>query len=139
MSQLPAVIGVALLLGEALEALRDAVTRRGSWNIFHLPSLTKVDLFMLRESPFDASEFARRRRIVLPPEGRGLSIKSPEDTVLRKLLCFRDGGENSTSQWRDIVQVLRVSAGVLDASYLDEWAGRLGVAALLANAREAAG
>jgi hypothetical protein len=121
------------------EALREAVARRGSWNIFHLPSLTKVDLFMLRSGPFDASEFARRTRTTLPPEGRGLYIKSPEDTVLRKLMWFRDGGESSTSQWRDIVQVLRVSAGKLDVSYLDEWAGRLGVAPLLAKAHEAAG
>ncbi len=44
------------------EALREAVARRGSWNIFHLPSLTKVDLFMLRSGSFDASEFSRRRR-----------------------------------------------------------------------------
>ena len=121
------------------EALSEAVARRGSWNIFHLPSLTKVDLFMLRPGPFDASEFSRRSRITLTPDGRGLYIKSSEDTVLRKLLWFRDGGEASTSQWRDIVQVLRVSAGKLDAAYMDEWAGRLGVVPLLAKAREAAG
>lgn len=120
------------------EALREAVARRGSWNIFHLPSLTKVDLFLLRSGPFDASEFSRRRRTTLPPDGRGLYIKSPEDTVLRKLLWFREGGEASSSQWRDIVQVLRVSGGRLDDSYLEEWAERLGVAPLLARAREAA-
>jgi hypothetical protein len=121
------------------EALREAVARRSSWNIFHIPSLTKVDLFILRPGPFDESEFSRRTRTTLPPDGRGLYIKSPEDTVLRKLMWFRDGGESSTSQWRDIVQVLRVSAGKLDASYLDEWAERLGVAPLLAKARAAAG
>lgn len=121
------------------EALREAISRRGSWNIFHLPSLTKVDLFMLREGPFDASEFSRRRRVVLTPEGRGLYIKSPEDSVLRKLLWFRDGGESSTAQWRDIVQVLRVSGPKLDASYLREWAGSLGVEELLTRARQAAG
>jgi hypothetical protein len=121
------------------EALREAISRRGSWNIFHLPSLTKVDLFLLRQGPFDASEFSRRRRVVLTPEGRGLYIKSPEDSVLRKLLWFRDGGESSTAQWRDIVQVLRVSGPKLDVSYLQEWAGRLGVEELLTRARQAAG
>lgn len=121
------------------EALREAISRRGSWNIFHLPSLTKVDLFLLRQGPFDASEFSRRRRVVLTPEGRGLYIKSPEDSVLRKLLWFRDGGESSTAQWRDIVQVLRVSGPKLDTSYLQEWAGTLGVEELLTRARQAAG
>jgi hypothetical protein len=120
------------------EALREAVSRRGSWNIFHIPTVTKLDLFILRQEPFDKSEFARRRRMELPPDGRGLCIKSPEDSVLRKLLWFRDGGGNSTSQWRDIVQILRVNAAKLDAAYLDEWAGRLEVAPLLAKAREAA-
>lgn len=121
------------------EALGEAVSRRSSWNIFHLPSLTKVDLFMLRQGPFDASEFARRRRVVLTAEGRGLYIKSPEDSVLRKLLWFRDGGELSTAQWRDIVQVLRISGPKLDTAYLQEWAGSLGVVELLTRAREAAG
>jgi hypothetical protein len=121
------------------EALREAAERRSSWNIFHLPTVTKVDLFMLREGPFDESEFARRRRVVLTPEGRGLFVKSPEDSVLRKLLWFRDGGETSSTQWRDIVQILRISAGGLDAAYLDGWAGRLGVTPLLARARAAAG
>jgi hypothetical protein len=120
------------------EALREAVSRRSSWNIFHIPTVTKVDLFILRQEPFDTSEFARRRRVVLTPEGRGLYIKSPEDSVLRKLLWFRDGGGSSTSQWRDIVQILRLAGAQLEDSYLEEWAGRLGVAPLLAKAREAA-
>lgn len=70
---------------------------------------------------------------------RAPQVQPLEDSVLRKLMWFRDGGETSTSQWRDIVQVLRVSAGKLDASYLEEWAGGLGVVPLLAKAREAAG
>ncbi|WP_200883855.1 hypothetical protein [Archangium violaceum] len=122
-----------------VEALRQAATRRGSWNIFHQPTVTKVDLFLLRPGAFDRSEFSRRRRVVLTPEGRGLYIKSPEDSVLRKLLWFREGGEVSSTQWRDVVQILRLAAGTLDESYLREWAGRLGVQELferaMANAR----
>lgn len=118
-----------------VESLKEAAARRGSWNIYHLQTLIKVDLFMLRPSPFDQSEFSRRRRMEVTPDGRGLSIKSPEDTVLRKLLWFRQGGEVSTTQWRDIVQVLRVSGGQLDTEYMETWAERLGVAALLARAQ----
>ncbi|MCP3136753.1 hypothetical protein [Pyxidicoccus xibeiensis] len=116
------------------ESLRDAVRQGASWNIFHLPSVTKVDLFLLRPGDFDRSEFERRRRVVLTPEGKGLFIKSPEDSVLRKLLWFREGGELSTTQWRDIVQVLRVTGGQMELGYLDAWAERLGVAPLLARA-----
>jgi hypothetical protein len=116
------------------EALREAVMRRGSWNIFHLPTVTKVDLFLLRPGAFDRSEFSRRRRVVLTADGRGLYIKSPEDSVLRKLLWFREGGGVSSTQWRDVVQILRLAAGALDGAYLREWADRLGVQELLARA-----
>jgi hypothetical protein len=67
-----------------VEALREAVMHRGSWNIFHLPTVTKVDLFLLRPGAFDRREFSRRRRVALTAEGRGLYIKSPEDSVRRR-------------------------------------------------------
>ncbi|MBZ4419336.1 hypothetical protein [Myxococcus sp. RHSTA-1-4] len=117
-----------------IESLRESAMRRGSWNIFHQPTVTKVDLFILRSGAFDQSEFSRRRRIVLTPDGRGLYIKSPEDSVLRKLLWFRDGGEVSSTQWRDVVQILRLAAGTLDGVYLREWASRLGTQELLERA-----
>ncbi len=116
------------------ESLRDAVVRRGSWNIFHLPSVTKVDLFLLGAGAFDVSEFSRRRRVVLTEEGRGLFIKSPEDSVVRKLLWFQQGGESSSTQWRDIVQLLRLAAGDLDMSYIRTWSRFLDVDGLLARA-----
>ena len=94
---------------------------------------------MLRQGPFDASEFARRRRVVLTAEGRGLYIKSPEDSVLRKLLWFRAAESSPPPSGGDIVQVLRISGPKLDTSYLEEWARSLGVVELLARAREAAG
>jgi hypothetical protein len=83
---------------------------------------------------FDRSEFSRRRRVVLTAEGRGLYIKSSEDSVLRKPLWFREGGEVSSTQWRDVVQILRLAVGTLDAAYLREWASQLGVQDLLARA-----
>lgn len=119
------------------EALRRAARERSSWNVFHGQPFTKIDLFMLREGPFDASEFARRRSLEVRP-GQRLFVKSPEDTVLRKLLWFRQGGEVSERQWRDVVQVLRQSGAVLDADYLDAWAGQIGVDALLTRARREA-
>lgn len=121
-----------------VEALREAARRRSSWNVYHLPSVTKVDLFIRRDGAFDRSEFERRRAVEVAP-GRALVLKSPEDTVLRKLWWFQQGGGVSSSQWRDVVQVLRVSGPVLDAAYLDRWAQDLGVVELLARARADAG
>lgn len=100
----------------------------------NLPLVTKIDLFGLGTSPFDESEFARRGEVVIRASGEKLSFKSPEDTVLRKLLWFREGGSVSTKQWRDVVQVLRVSGASMDHTYLDAWADRLGLRELLARA-----
>lgn len=134
---------VAAALGPDFEvdepALRRAAHERGSWNVFHLATpFTKVDLFVLRQEPFDASEFGRRTPVEVKP-GRRLYVKSPEDTILRKLLWFREGGSVSERQWRDVVEVLRVSGAALDAPYLDRWAATLGLAPLLEKARAEAG
>ncbi len=66
-------------------------------------------------------------------------MKSPEDTVLRKLLWYRDGGEVSEKQWRVVVEVLRVSGPEIEAGYLDAWAAKLRIAHLLLRARADAG
>jgi hypothetical protein len=74
---------------------------------------------------------------VVGAQGESLVVKSAEDTVLRKLLWFREGGSVSEKQWRDIVGVLRISDQTLDTNYLDSWAARLGLIELLAAARNA--
>ncbi|MGH7286113.1 MAG: hypothetical protein ACRELY_31725 [Polyangiaceae bacterium] len=122
-----------------VEMLRQALLTATSANIFFLPLVTKIDLFALGSTPFDASEFMRRKKI--PVRGdESLVIKSAEDTVLRKLLWFREGGGVSEKQWRDVVEVLRVSGPEIDESYLESWAARLQLDQLLQKAQaEAAG
>lgn len=122
-----------------VDMLRDALLHGGSCNIFFLPSLMKVDLFAVGPSAFDEIEFARRRPVQVRASGETLVLKSPEDTVLRKLLWYRAGGEVSEKQWRDVVEVLRVSGASIDPSYLTSWAARLGLAALLARAHAESG
>lgn len=43
-------------------------------------------------------------------------------------------GEVSTKQWRDVVEVLRVSAAEMDAAYLHLWAEKLKIQDLLSRA-----
>lgn len=119
------------------DMLRDAVLHARSANAFYLPVITKIDFFGRGYEPFDESEFSRRRAVVVGAQGESLVVKSAEDTVLRKLLWFREGGSVSEKQWRDIVGVLRISDQTLDTNYLDSWAARLGLIELLAAARNA--
>jgi hypothetical protein len=132
------VDALATALGSDFEVdrdmLRQALLAGTSANAFFLPVLTKVDFFGVGRSEFDESEFARRCPIVVGEAGESLVVKTPEDSVLRKLLWFRDGGSVSDKQWRDIVAILRVSRANLDVAYMTAWAQRLGVATELARA-----
>ncbi len=116
-------------------ALREAVRTGGSWNIFHLPSMMKIDLFVVGKEPFDRSEFARRKRVPIRADGAQLSVKTPEDSILRKLRWYLEGGRASDRQWRDVVEILRVSGPLLDGHYLDAWALQLGVVSELTAVR----
>lgn len=133
------VAAFAKFLGSEFEVdqdmVKEALGRGGSANIFYLPLVTKIDLFGLGETPFDEAEFARRRRVRVRATGEELWLKSPEDSVLRKLLWYRQGGEVSDRQWRDVVEVLRVSGAGMNVAYLDSWAPRLGLVGLLAGVR----
>jgi hypothetical protein len=120
------------------EMLRDALGQGSSANFFYLPLVTKIDVFGLGATPFDEAEFARRKRVRVRQTGEELFLKSPEDTVLRKLLWYRDGGAVSEKQWRDLVEVLRISGAQMVPDYLDTWAPRLGITDLLAKARDEA-
>jgi hypothetical protein len=118
----------------SLDAVRNAVRRRASFNILHTVSGFKVDVFVRKERPFDQSVMARRRAFPLPGVGPVVCV-SPEDVILLKLEWFRLGNESSEQQLRDVVGVLQVQSGRLDDAYLDHWAADLSVADLLARVR----
>ncbi len=116
-------------------ALSRAVRDRRAANLVHLDSGVKVDLFVRGDAPFDRSEFERAAPVALIADpARSVRVKTAEDTVLRKLLWYRDGGGVSERQWRDLVSVLRTQAGRLDREYLERWGTELGLTTLLAQA-----
>jgi hypothetical protein len=90
--------------------MREAVRSRASCNVFYLPLVTKIDFFVLKRGPFDASEFARKKSVRVRDE-ETLVVKSAED---------------------------RVSGPTIDNAYLDEWAPRLGLTEHVERARHAA-
>ena len=125
------------LLGADFEVdgdmLRDAILNGRSASVFYLPLVLKIDFFGHPHGPYDESEFSRRRPVLVRP-GRTLMVKAPEDTILRKLLWFREGGEISDRQWRDILGVLRAQRDNLDLAYLRDWAVYLTLTDLLDRA-----
>ncbi len=127
-----AALGKDFALDE--DMLRDAIRRATCANMFYLPSVTKVDLFARGRSEYDRVEFSRREPLAIR-NAQSLVVKAVEDTILRKLLWYREGGGVSDRQWRDISSVLRVSADRLDLDYLNKWAAKLGLVELLTRVR----
>ncbi len=117
------------------EMIRGAIQSRSSFNLIHLETMFKVDVFIRKERPFDRIQFKRRieQVLVIDPEQKAF-ISSAEDIILAKLEGYRLGGEVSDRQWRDILGVLKVQAGRLDMDHLHKWAAELKVANLLLRA-----
>jgi hypothetical protein len=121
------------------ERARQAVATGRSFNVIHLGTMFKVDLFVPRGDTFATSELARRQRVELEVDG-GRAVElwfaTAEDALLHKLYWYRLGGQGSDRQWGDVVGVLRVQASSLDQDYLNTWARELDIADLLARARQ---
>jgi hypothetical protein len=114
------------------EMIRDAISRRASFNIIHLATMLKVDVFVLGDEDFSIEEMKRRAAVSL--RGSRVWFSSPEDIVLEKLDWFRKGEGVSERQWRDVLGVLAVQGARLDLPYLRAWAERRGLLGLLERA-----
>ena len=117
------------------EMISEAVSRRSSFNIIHKEFYFKVDVFTPHQRRFLEKQFERARLQTLSVEPLIKAwVASPEDTLLAKLEWFRKGGEVSELQWRDVLGVLKVQAGLLDMTYLDHMSKEIGVDDLLLKA-----
>ena len=124
-----------------LAMVQEAIQHRTSFNLIHLESLTKIDIFLLKPRSFDLQAFERTTSSGLENlvAGRQVQLASPEDTILNKLEWYRQGGEISERQWTDVLGVLKVQSKSLDRAYLLRWAVQLGVDDLLKRSLEDAG
>lgn len=117
-----------------VEQMRTAAAERRSFNLIHLATMFKIDVFVSKGRPFDRSAADRARLHAIGERtDRQFFVAPAEDTVLAKLEWFRLRGETSERQWWDIVGVLKVG-GDVDGAYLRHWAAALGVGDLLDRA-----
>ncbi len=113
-------------------AIETAVRQKTSFNLIHLETMFKIDIFIAKTAPLETAQLARRiRQQVSESPPRHIFVTSPEDTILAKLVWYRNGGEVSDRQWRDIEGIVNVQKSRLDVEYLRRMAEQLNVADLL--------
>jgi hypothetical protein len=116
-----------------VEEMQNALRIGRTFNVIHKGFALKFDLFPA-STEFHAAQLDRAEMRRLRLEGaEPCRVTTAEDIIIAKLRWYRDGGQVSENQWRDIVGVV-TSNKSLDSAYLQHWANRLGVTDLLEKA-----
>lgn len=118
------------------DMIKDAIRHRSEFNVIHLDTMFKVDIFLPKRRPFDQAvrQRVQRNELKILEESSVFNMESPEDVILTKLEWYKMGGGVSDRQWGDILGVLKVQKQHVDRDYLRHWAAEIGVADLLARA-----
>ena len=112
-------------------SVRQAVRDQSMFNIIHNESVLKVDFIIRKDEEYRIEEFLRKKKIDI--EGSPVSIVSPEDLILSKLVWAKSS--QSSLQLRDVKQMM-LNIRKIDDEYLEKWSKMLGVEELLKSARK---
>lgn len=115
-------------------AARRAIESRTCFNLVHLVSGNKLDLFVAGPEPLDVLQLETCRVCPLTDGGPAVRVTAPEVIVLRKLAWYRAGNEASERQWRDVLGILRVQGEALELDRIRALAEELQLGELLARA-----
>lgn len=116
------------------ESAQEALNHRRPFNVIHQKLGYKFDFFPVADGHGDA-ELERRMAVALPGlDSELVPVISAEDTILAKLRWYREGGEVSDRQWRDIAGIIAASGEHLDREYLERWAQEMGLKELYQRA-----
>ena len=118
-----------------------AIREQSSFNLIHLETMIKIDVFILKDRPYDRSTFQRKRKDTLEEEQKSADyyLASPEDVIISKMEWFCRGGKISERQWNDVLGILKIQGNNLDVKYLKHWSAELGLIDLLIKAFDEAG
>ena len=113
-------------------AIRDAVRRKSCFNLIHLPTSFKVDVFVSRQRQFDLESMRRATPECL---GRDRTVEVPiataEDAIISKLEWYRKTDETSERQWDDVTRLITLLGTTADLDYLRTAAESVAVGDLL--------
>lgn len=105
------------------ETVRTEIARSsgGHFNVIHLDTILRADVYPQGEDPLRAWAFPNRQRITLA--GLEAWFAPPEYVILQKLRYWKEGG--SAKHPSDIRAMLDVSGEMIDRDAITSWANRL--------------
>jgi len=122
------------------QMVQGAVKQSSSFNIIHLNTMYKVDIFPFTQDKYSKEEMDRREKYKISKDPvQEVYFASAEDIILNKLHWYKIGGEISERQWDDVLGVIKVQHKNLDLDYLKQKAKYLGIEDLLDQALENGG
>ena len=110
------------------EMIRQAVAGgQKFFQVVYLPTLVKIDFWLLQNDAFDQARFVRRQTVTIL--NQRMTTPTAEDTILKKLLWYRQA--KLEKHLVDAAFVHQIQKNNLDRNYLTKWAKKLKVEKLL--------
>lgn len=106
-----------------VDMIEQAIQKRDMFQLIHLPTMLKFDLWLLKNDAFDRSRFHRRKRVKILDQI--MTIASAEDTILQKLRWYKQA--KIEKHFVDAAFVYQMQKDHLDMTYLRKWIQMLGV------------
>ena len=115
--------------------IKEAIDRLSSFNLIHLETAIKIDVFIHIRGSYQDSAFNRRQKDTLVENDKSFEFyfSSPEDIILNKLQWYEKRNRVSERQWLDVLGVIKVQGDSLDKDYLINWAQKLDIYNLLVD------
>lgn len=104
-----------------IDDIKEAIIRKDMFNVVHLPSMLKLDFWLLTDEPFDRSRFLRRQKVKIL--NQLMYVSSPEDTIIQKLRWYRES--KIEKHLVDAAFVYQIQKENLDKRYFNSWIEKL--------------
>ena len=117
------------------DMIKEALSGYTSFNIIHLETMFKVDIFISKQDKASKEEMSRRKSYRISGK-QNLYLTSAEDIIIHKLHWYELSDRVSERQWKDVIGVLQVQGKRLNYDYLKKTANRRNVSELLTQAIE---
>ncbi len=95
----------------------ETITATTRYDILHMASSFRIELFLIGDDPHDRERFARRIHVNIA--GRTVFLPTPEDVIVTKLLWSKGG--DRAKDIEDVAGILAVQSGHLDLAYIRHW------------------